>query len=311
MFPAISDDALKELERHNCHFREAWKRHCDYAPQPWWHRHGVIDSETRFQYQSWIPVEDFLRSIVRIGRAFLPSTKWLPRLLQKDFPSMPDFWAVLPEAFCNRAAFQQEELLTLFCAMADPPRFGTDCDRYPQQIKVFSDCIADKKTPTVIDIGCGVGLYTYQLAAAIPDGHFIGITAEPLEVWMATNRILPHDVVRSRHFERFANINNVEFQTGDASNLELPHADAIVCNGLIGGRFFNTTTQYAALISQINKALPIGGGFFCASNFHDGCKNNVEQFMRLLQNNGYSIEGAWRSFAAKKRKSIFLSACLL
>ena len=63
-----------------------------------------------------------------------------------------------------------------------------------------------------------------------------GITAEPLEVWMAQNRRIPHDVRRQRQFLRFRGLEEkLRFQVGDAQDFSLEEPqDVIVCNGLVG-----------------------------------------------------------------------------
>lgn len=241
----------------------------------------------------WLPVREFLHDLKAIGRAWLPDEASLPLPLRHDtYLSLPDLWAALPPSLEGKLCFSPQELLAFFCALADPPRFGTICGRYNDELAIIKNFAHPNRR--VLDIACGVGLNTLEIAAA-SGAETIGITSEWLEVWMATHRRLPHDPLREKAMQSFPRDLNVRFQQGRAEYFifEKPF-NLIVCNGLVGGRFFHANTQYAAFLNSCINALAPSGNILLANHFHEGSKPNVEQFMYYASQAGFMVKGDWR-----------------
>lgn len=292
MFPDFSIKLEALLTRHNLRWQERvdnWRLH---AFPPWWARDLIITPELRASYEMWLPVQEFLHSIKGIGCAWLPGEECLPLPLRHDtYLSLPDLWAALPPSLEGRLCFSPQELLAFFCALADPPRFGTICGRYNDELAIIKSLA--RPNMRILDIACGVGLNTLEIATA-SGAETIGITSEWLEVWMATHRRLPHDPLREKDMRRFPSDLNVRFQQGRAEHFafEQPY-DLIICNGLVGGRFFHDDMQYAAFLDSCRNALAPSGNILLANHFHDGSKPYVERFMRYASQVGFAVKGDW------------------
>ena len=292
-FPIPSRECLGELARHNREQEAFLRLFAEHAPHPRWHRDGIIDAETRFVYENWLPQSAFLASLRRIARVFLPAPDWMPQALLADYPSLPDFWSTMSPAFCGRLTFREAELLPLFCSLADPPRFGTDAGRYPRQLADIRKHAAGRSGFRLLDIGCGIGLNTLEIASAI-DGWTTGITREPLEVWMAQNRTIPHDPTRETRFASFSQVRRIDFKVGDINSPPEGVWDGIVCNGLIGGRFFHETPQFDTFLAWLRKSLVPGGCLRAACSFHEGFRQGVDRFRERAGLMGFRVEGSWR-----------------
>ncbi|MBR4675390.1 MAG: class I SAM-dependent methyltransferase [Victivallales bacterium] len=296
MFPAFSIECAALLARHNNDWEERlanWRR---FATPPWWERDLIITPELRATYEMWLPVREFLHSLKAIGLKWLPSAACLPLpFRRKCYHSLPDLWAALPVNLEKKLCFSPQELLAFFCALADPPRFGTICGRYNEELTLISRLAHPNMR--ILDVACGVGLNTLEIAAA-SGAETIGISSEWLEVWMASNRCLPHDAAREQHMRRFPCNLNVCFQQGCAEcfAFERPF-DIIVCNGLVGGRFFHAEEQYSAFLVSCRNALAPQGTILLANHFHDGSRSDVERFMQLASQTGFSVEGTWHQMA--------------
>ena len=112
---------------------------------------------------------------------------------------------------------------------------------------------------------------------------------------MATHRRLPHDPLREQDMRSFPRDLNVCFQQGRAEcfAFEMPF-DLIVCNGLVGGRFFHDDAQYAAFLTSCRACLAPNGSILLANHFHDGSKPDVMRFMRYASQASFTVEGGWR-----------------
>ena len=277
MFPYPDERTISTLQKHNCRWERLhanWLRH---AVPPWWARNLIITPGIRETYEKWLPIDEFRSSLSGVARAYLPDESWLPLPLRNGTClSMPDFWASMPPAFEGRVKFAEEELLPLFCAMADPPRFGTTAGRYPEELEYLCNIVQEGMS--ILDVGCGVGVNTLEMAAALGGARVTGITPEPLEIWMAQNRRLPHDARREAIMKGFDG--NADFQLGSAEHFS-GNYDIIVCNGLIGGRFFYKESQYVAFLHCCGKALRPGGKVVISDRFHEGSKRNMERFKAI------------------------------
>ena len=293
MFPDFSIKLERLLARHNSVWEarvDNWRR---FAAPPWWARDLIITPELRAAYEMWLPIREFLYSMKTIGRAWLPDKECLPLPLRHDtYLSLPDLWAALPPSLERKLCFSLQELLTFYCALADPPRFGTICGRYNDELAIIKGL--SRPDMRILDIACGVGLNTLEIAAA-SGGETIGLTSEWLEVWMATHRCLPHDPLREQDMRRFPRDLNVRFQQGRAEDFAFKKPfNLIVCNGLVGGRFFYSESQYDAFLTSCRNALFPGGSILLANHFHEGSKPDVERFIRFASHAGFTVEGNWR-----------------
>ena len=310
-----------------------------YAP-PHWTPGMPVDAELRARYESCLPVCEFLADLGHLATKF-PRPLCLAesanahghdRLGPAPFVSLPDLWNTLPEQLAGRVEFVDNEWLALFCALADPPRFGTDFGRYPEQLAKIRQLLgapvpspAFQQSATgpgpvpsfnILDLGCGTGQGTYELAAAVANAvsgavAAVGVTREPLEVWMAENRRLPHDPARERVFEekrppalaqgRGGAQNDktqawrgatVHFLVGDA--LAVPcdgPFDLIVANGLVGGRFLRSPSALVKFLAEAERLLAAGGVLALANRFHAGELPALERFAESARRAGWTVEG--------------------
>ena len=95
-----------------------------------------------------------------------------------------------------------------------------------------------------------------------------------------------------RRYPRHLNVAFCQGQAGDFS-FGRPF-DLIVCNGLVGGRFFHRPEQYAGFLASCRKCLAPGGRLFLANRFHEGARRDVEAFMRAAARAGFPMQGTWR-----------------
>ena len=317
-----------------------------YAP-PYWTPGMPVDAQQRARYESCLPVCEFLAGLGNLAIKF-PRPLCLAesanahghdRLGPAPFASLPDLWNTLPEQLACRVEFADDEWLALFCALADPPRFGTDFGRYPEQLAkirqilgalVPSPALLNFGTGTapapapkfnILDLGCGTGQGTYELAECadaifLPRGitvETIGVTREPLEVWMAENRRLPHSPERERVFKgkrQKAEGENggadtdtwkrgpaiIHFLAGDA--LAVPCAGPfhlIVANGLVGGRFLRSPPALAKFLAEAERLLAPGGRLALANRFHEGERPVLAAFAEFARRNGWTVEGEPRN----------------
>lgn len=295
------------LRLHNICWSRRYAVWCRYAGGGWWGRGSVVSPDMRGFYEKFLPFNEFKHSLVTIGEQILESSDWVPNILRSnDILSLPDFWAMLPDAFAGRVTFAEDELFPLFCAIADPSRFGTSDNRYPAQLQQIGDFVkrtGQGRVVRILDLGCGIGLGTYELAqiAAAVGGTAVGVTSEHLEVWMASHRRLPHDAARERLFRRHPEDLPVTFNVGFAESYrDGSMYDVIVCNGLAGGRFLNAAPQLTAFLQTCDTLLAPHGRMFAANRFHEGERPGVERLRAIARQSGWSVEGHWQSLVLSK-----------
>ena len=254
----------------------------------------IVGHELRCWFDTFLPWAEFSASMRSVALSVLPSSDWIPRLLEETaVETLLDFWAEVG-AFGGRVCFAQDELMPFFCMCADPPRFGTRLGRYPEQLSRLPKC------DSLLDLGCGVGLGTLEAARATGARRVRGVTLEPLEAWMAERRELPHDIERSREFEQFGDL-AADFVAGNAADYRSPEkSDLIICNGLAGGRFLNSTEKIGGLLDGLECNLAKGGVVALANSFHQGNRSGVEKFVSLAVQRGWRVEGEWRNILMRR-----------
>lgn len=316
VFPGLSALTLARLEVHNRRWAgrmATWRR---LAPVPWQGVGLILSPVLRCLCETCLPVAEFYADLRCLAACFLPSASWTPAVLrgcqyhtaaviaQDVPPSLPDFWASLPLSLSHRVTYAPAELLTLFCALADPPRFGTDSGRYPAQLarlaSLFQSWPSGGRPLRLLDIGCGTGQNTLEIAAMglelLSGGlQVLGITLEPLEAWMARCRCLPHDPVRQRRLQRYGADLPVEFEASRFQNFSAPEPfDIIVCNGLVGGRFLHRRQDLDVFLETCLRSLLPQGSVFLANHFHDGCRASCEHLLEQARRRGLLVQGAWQ-----------------
>ncbi len=295
--------AILALSRFNAKWTARHRLFQRFAPPPWWAPGLVISPSLRYYYELYLPADEFFHDLLNPARLFLPHPSWIPfrtpcTLGQGPAPcpflSLPDYWQTCPACFAGKLTFNPQELLPLLCAMADPPRFGTDLGRYPQQIRLLQRWLADtpRHSLRILDLGCGTGHGLYEVAelaqaAGIAAISGLGITLSPLEAWMATTRRLPHDPARTRSLRARSQFPKLHIIAADT--LAVPtrrRFDLIICNGLAGGRFLKTVPQLRRLLAEMSRILAPGGLVCLANRFHAGCRTPLDEFMKMAAHSG-------------------------
>jgi SAM-dependent methyltransferase len=204
--------------------------------------------------------------------------------------------------------FSLAELPALFCALADPPRFGTDVERYPAQQQRLSSLLDECRGGRleILDLACGVGLGTFETVALVErSGHHpvraVGVTLEPLEAWMAQHRRVPHDLRRERCLRRLAeSAGGVAFLAADGCRLPLRgRFHMVLCNGLVGGEWLYREEEFRALLGECRRVLRPGGWLLLANRFHDGRRTVVGRFVALARGLGWEVSGDWQDLALR------------
>jgi len=321
LFTRPTAQVLSALERHNSAWSQRWQVWCQYGGIPGCGLGQIVTPALRNWVDSFLPWQEFARSLCRLGRAFLPSPDWLPLILQNESTVCPiagkeeaplsilEFWQQMPENFRGKLTFRTEDLLPLFCALADPPRYGTIPGRYPEQIQTFQELLQGRCPDAplqLLDLGCGVGLGSFELLqTALQQGFkaatLTGLTAQALEAWMATEKLLPHDPPREQLFHRkFAGL-TAKFRVGLVQDFQLPLCyDFIFCNGLAGGRYLQHTADISAFLAACQRHLSNRGSLLLSNHFHEGCRKDVERVMDLARQQSWDCSGTWQNLHLKR-----------
>ncbi|RRB04638.1 class I SAM-dependent methyltransferase [Larkinella rosea] len=135
------------------------------------------------------------------------------------------------------------------------------------------DLLAPKTGESILDLGCGSGELTQQIAdrgAAV-----VGLDAsEPM-------------IAKAR--QQFPAL---DFRLGDATHFELPERfDAVFSNAVL-----HWVTDFEAAIRQIKKHLKPGGRFVAEFGGKDNVKQITDEVTRQLQKRGYPLPVSWWYF---------------
>lgn len=299
-FPVLTVPCAR-LEPFNATWSRRRKCFADRVGGNWWGRGTIISPDLRALYNSYMPIEEYCHDLAQLARQALGDSRFVPQALTDCwFESIPDLWATLEEPFEAKTTFSQEQLLPLFCNIAEPSRMGTAAGRYPQQLQHVHRLLAGTDNVRILDLGCGVGLGTCELAAAAASvcNHVetVGVTSEALEVWMATNRKLPHTPWRESQFHATScPTERITFKQGRAQEFDDGSTyHLIVCNGLAGGRFLNRDIDIIQFLRVCRRALRPKGTVLLSNHFHQGSQPGVQRLMNLAEGDGWTIEGTWQ-----------------
>lgn len=296
------------LAAFNARWEPRFAGFCHRAGAPWWAPGLVLTPEVHRRYEMWLSQAEYRRNLTALAARLLPGRAWTPHLLRTPDAvlSLPDLWQRLPPALAGLANLDPALCGTLLCALADPPQFGTDTGRYPEQLRQVTERFAARPEMTwrVLDLGCGTGQGTWEVAQfaakANVRAHLLGITREPLEAWMATHRRLPHDPVRERRYPCLPSTTagRIQLQFVAADGLAAPLRpgvwDLILVNGLAGGPHLKTPDSMQRLLHGLAGLLAPGGAVGCACRFHDGYAPHLDVFAALARANGWRVSGPAR-----------------
>lgn len=294
-------DNRAALTAFNARWEERFARFRRTAGAPWWAPGLVLTPELHRRYEAWLPQAEYRRDLTALAARLLPGRAWAPWLLRDPdaVHSLPDLWQRLPAPLGGHAGLEAATCGALLCALADPPRFGTDTGRYPEQLRRVAEYLTPRtKQPwRVLDLGCGTGQGTWEvaLAAAGAGAHVVGVTREPLEAWMAAHRRLPHDPARERRYPSLSGAAAAHVQFVAADGLAPPLRpgiwDLILVNGLAGGPHLKTPESMHRLLRGLARLLAPGGAVGCACRFHDGYAPHLDAFAALARADDWQLSG--------------------
>lgn len=172
----------------------------------------------------------------------------------------------------------------------DSALYDTQHDFVAEYGKGLLECIAPDASQSILDLGCGTGTLTDQLAARA--GSVVGIDASPEMIGRAKRRF-PH----------------LAFMVGDALDLPFAHRFDIVFSNAV----FHWIPDHGRLLENIHRVLKAQGRLICEfgaqgnvavieAAFSRACGEQghayagrftfptAEAFARLLENNRFTCE---------------------
>lgn len=287
----------------------------------------IITPEIRSQCELYLPLSLVRRLFYHLYRIVCP---WEPNYSSTPFhtcSSWADVLTCLPAEFqfanparlIEQLGHDQEYLIRFLFASFIPKRFYGSCCRYPGQRDYLVDLVQKIQQTTIrcLDAACGIGETTYDLTGLLlaigrqPEHvHVEGWSIEPLEIWAAAHRTLPHDLPFSRQFQQQSQLTfsreahtQIKFRWVDLLHEQTPRHepfDLILCNGLLGGPIINRVNEMEQIAALLVGLLTPGGCILVADNFHGGWKQRVpEQAVRLcFEQLGLRTDKAGEGFTA-------------
>lgn len=291
----------------------------------------IVTPEIRRQCQLYLPIAEISRVFDRLYCAALAYPPVLSSTPFYRAMSWADCFATLPPEFqfsanparLLTALLNNRELLIRFLfASFLPPRFYGAAGRYPAQQEFIREWLAgrDRTGLRCLDAACGIGEDTYNLLNAISEAGYVpddcsidGWTLEPLEVWAATERRLPHDRHREQAWRMSTEVvlaggygRSITFTCRDLLAPDEGMAgecfDLIICNGLLGGPIINKPQQLDRAIATLAALLKPHGLLLIADHFHGGWQQKCPQaeLRALCERNGLWVCDAGEGFAGLK-----------
>ena len=299
----------------------SFQRYCQTSSSPLPTGGLIITPEVRYQSELYIPISIFGKALQRILTLSCPH--YYGSALHTITPSWAD-WCSHPSiqalgCGCDPGRFLHNlltdyELLTRFVFSNGLPYHhnGRGFGRYPEQTQIIIHFLrflrsSGQNQLVMEDIGCGSGEGTWELLLYAQEArwsplqvHCRGITPNPLEVWAATQRWLPHLTTRCQHYRQKT---EPLIQSGWGECIDFaeegiipisppsPQRNLILCNGLLAGPALNSQEQLTAAIKSITNRLASGGLLCIADRFHDGWKQQEAYRMRtsLLEQSGFHL----------------------
>lgn len=262
----------------------------------------AITPEIRYQSELYLPLEAIRRLLYHYYRASLTHPPIFSSTPLCTAASWADCFAQLPH-YCQCSA-NPARLLQMVLSDAElherfiyasflPARFnGPGFGRYSDQLEWLRQFLRLRSGTQlrVLDAACGSGEGTWELAECAaqagwrPDQIAIeGWTLDPLEVYAASTRYLPHDAQRQQEYRlRVAPLvqqgwtDAVRFQSADLlADLPQGSFDLIICNGLLGGPLLHNAADLQRVIERLASRLRPGGYLVAADQFHNGWKKKI------------------------------------
>lgn len=318
---AVEADSLKLLIRavdinlfqtaiHRLHI--LFKIYADTCPVPLPAPGLIVTPEIRNQCQCYLPVSEVAAAFYSLYRSaltyppVLSSTPFHKALSWADvfFTLPPNIQISANPARLLEVLLADRTLLTEFLfASFLPSRFYKGFGRYPGQRECIGKWLTERNRSTVycLDTACGTGEGAYDLAILLSELgfspekiHIDGWTLEPLEVWAAATRRIPHDRQREMELRKATSsflekgyIRHILFSCRDILRPASPSTitedgetrryDIILCNGLLGGPILHEREQLELATGNLAQLLAPNGILLAADSFHAGWKRKCPQ----------------------------------
>lgn len=266
----------------------------------------VVTPEIRYQAELYLPLAELRPILYRYYRASLThppifvSTPLHSALSWADcFADLPPWLqqspspALLLERLLADAALHEQFIYASFL----PERYnGAGFGRYPAQLAWLRQWAEQARMKAgeplhCLDAACGSGEGSWELAGLLAAGGYLsdqvlidGWTLDPLEVYAATNRCLPHLPQRQHAYRQLCAPllaagweGRLRFQAVDLLTADLPPGQygLILCNGLLGGPLLHRQTELQQVIVQLVERLRPHGWLLVANRFHGGWHRRV------------------------------------
>jgi chemotaxis methyl-accepting protein methylase len=300
------------------------------SPQPLPAPGLIITPEIRLQSELYLPINEVRQLFYCLYQQALPYPPVFSSTPFYTSPSWADCFSALPSWLQFSAnpvrllerLLEDQQLLTRFLFFSFlPGRFnGAGFGRYPDQLDWLQQHLAKRSGPLrILDAACGSGEGTWELADLLAGNgwqpeqvQLEGWTLEPLEVWAAESRCLPHQPEREKNYQQRVQPlleqgwgDRISFRTRDLLTEQIVSApfDLILCNGLLGGPIINQPSQLQQVLKQLAGLLSRGGVLLVADHFHAGWKKQLPEaaLATLMEEAGLSIQQAGAGLVGVRR----------
>lgn len=322
--PALFATQLRRLQRRFAVYAAT-------SPAPLPAKGLVITPEIRHQSERYLPIDLIRRLFYRYYRASLHHAPLLASSPFHEALSWPDCFLKLPR-WCQQSADPARLLQLLLQDPLQHERFiyasflpsrynGAGFSRYPAQLAWLQTWFAahNQIAPVrCLDAACGSGEGSWELAELASAAGWrpeqitiMGWTLDPLEVYAAYNRYLPHLPQRQAGYrQRIEPLAaqgweaSVAFQAVDLLNDGWPagSVDLIICNGLLGGPMLPEAAAVERVVTRLATQLQPGGWLLAANRFHGGWTKQLttNQLADLFRKSGLTVAQAGEGIAGQR-----------